>query len=145
MSKPSVLLADDHPSLLAWEKNLLQRTYEVVGCVRDGQALVEAAMKLEPDVIVTDIFMPILNGMEAVRRLKESGCKSKVVFLTVHADPDYNWACLSMGAQGYVVKIRMAKDLLPAIQAALAGQVFVSRVMKKANALIERDSYHKTQ
>jgi DNA-binding NarL/FixJ family response regulator len=126
LSKPTVLLADDHPNLLEKAENLLKENFEVVGRVGDGQALIEAAMKLEPDVIVTDISMPILNGIEAVTRLKESGCKSKVVFLTVHADLDYARTCFSLGALGYVVKSRMGTELLPAIREALTGRNFVS-------------------
>lgn len=126
LNKPTVLLADDHPRLLEKVRNLLGRTLKVVGQVGDGQALVEAAEKLNPDVIVIDISMPILDGIEAVKRLKESGCKSKVVFLTIHADPDFVRACFIEGASGYVVKTRMATDLVPAIQAALAGHIFAS-------------------
>lgn len=126
MSKPTVLLADDLPNFLEKVEDLLDGTYEIVGRVGDGQALVEAAMKLKPDVIVTDISMPVLDGIEAVRRLKESGNKSKVVFLTVHADPDFARASFLNGGSGYVVKTRMAADLKPAIKAALAGQIFAS-------------------
>ena len=126
MSKPTVLLADDHPKYFDKVENLLGGTYEIVGRVSDGQALVEAAIKLKPDVIVTDIWMPVLDGIEAVRRLKESGNNSKVFFLTVHADPDFARACLLYGASGYVVKARMATDLKPTIKAALAGQTFAS-------------------
>jgi len=126
LSKPTVLLADDHPKLLEKVENLLKKNFEVVGRVGDGQALIEAAIKLEPDVIVTDISMPIFNGIEAVKRLKESGCQSKVVFLTIHADPDYVRVSTSLSALGYVVKPRMGTDLIPAIQEALTGRIFIS-------------------
>jgi DNA-binding NarL/FixJ family response regulator len=81
---------------------------------------------LQPDVIITDISMPILNGIEAAKQLKESGSPAKVVFLTVHSDPDFVRACLNAGASGYLVKLRMATDLLPAIREALAGRIFLS-------------------
>jgi len=112
---------------------LLQPTFEVVGTVGDGKALLEAAARLEPDVILTDISMPILNGIEAANQLGESSCKSKIVFLTVHTDPDFITACLATRALGYVVKSHMATDLLPAIQAALAGRVFVSPSLRYTN------------
>jgi DNA-binding NarL/FixJ family response regulator len=112
LSKLKVLLADDHPNLLEKVTGLLEPTFEVVGRVADGQSLIEAAINLNPDVIVTDISMPILNGIEAASQLKESGCKSKIVFLTVHADPEYVLRCFVTGALGYVVKRRMATDTL---------------------------------
>ena len=133
MSKPTLLLADDHPNFLQKVENLLGGTYEVVGRVGDGQALVEAAKKLEPDVIVTDISMPILNGIEAVTKLKERGCEAKVVFMTVHADPDFPPACFLSGALGYVVKARMTTDLVAAVQAALAGHIFASPNLRFQN------------
>ena len=126
LSKSKVLLADDHPNVLEIIGKLLEPSFEVIGKVCDGQALVEAAMNLKPDVIITDISMPILNGIEAANKLKKSGCKSKVVFLTVHTDPDFVRACFAAAALGFVVKPRMATDLLPAIRDALAGRSFVS-------------------
>jgi DNA-binding NarL/FixJ family response regulator len=126
MSKWRVLLAEDHPSLLAMLPSILEPTFEIVGKVADGKSLVDAALELNPDVIVTDISMPILNGIEAVKKLKESGCQSKVVFLTVHSDQDFVRACLDAGASGYVVKRRMATDLSDAMRAALAGRIFIS-------------------
>jgi DNA-binding NarL/FixJ family response regulator len=127
LSKLKILLADDHPNLLEKVASLLEPTFEVVGRVRDGQSLFDAAMNLQPDLIVSDISMPILNGIEAASKLKDSGCRSKVVFLTVHADPDYVPACLATGALGYVVKSHMATDLLPAINEVLAGRNFISQ------------------
>lgn len=133
MSKPTLLLADDFPSFLKKVENLLSESCEIVGRVGDGQALVEAAKKLEPDVIVTDISMPILNGVEAVTRLKKCRCKAKVVFLTAHADPDFPSACFLSGALGYVVKAQMTTDLVPAVQAALAGHIFASPNLRFQN------------
>jgi DNA-binding NarL/FixJ family response regulator len=126
MRNMRVLLADDHPGLLEVVRSLLKTEVEVVGCVDNGESLFEAAMELHPDVIVTDISMPKLSGIEAVDRLRDSGCLSKVVFLTVHSDPDFVSAGLKTGALGYVHKTSMAADLLFAIQEALAGRVFVS-------------------
>jgi DNA-binding NarL/FixJ family response regulator len=94
--------------------------------VDNGESLFEAAMELHPDVIVTDISMPKLNGLAAVDLLRESGCPSKVVFLAGQRDPDFVAAALRTGALGYVYKFSMATDLLFAIREALAGRVFVS-------------------
>jgi len=121
-----ILLADDHRNLLELIRGLLEPTYDVVGFVEDGQSLVQAAGKLQPDVIVTDISMPKLNGIEAADRLRESGSSSKIVFLTVHADPDFAQVALKTGALAYVSKFRINTDLLVAIGEALAGRVFVS-------------------
>jgi CheY-like chemotaxis protein len=126
MSKLRVLLADDHPNLLQMVENIVEPILEVVGKVPDGESLLEAAAKLNPDVIVTDISMPILNGIEAVKKLKESGCRSKIVFLTVHSDHEFVRACFEAGATGYVLKPRIDTDLLIAMQAALEGHSFTS-------------------
>ena len=124
--KIRILLADDHRYLLELIRGLLEPAFNVVGCVEDGESLVEAAGKLQPDVIVTDISMPKLNGIDAAERLRESGSSSKIVFLTVHADPDFVQAALKTGAVAYVSKFRINTDLLVAIGEALAGRIFVS-------------------
>jgi DNA-binding NarL/FixJ family response regulator len=126
MRKMRVLLADDHRGLLDVIRSLLKIEVEIVGCVSDGESLFDAAMELHPDIIVTDISMPRLSGLEAVDRLRESGCSSKVVFLTAHSDPDFIDAALKTGALAYVLKTSIAADLLFAIQEACAGRVFVS-------------------
>ncbi len=126
MRKTRVLLADDHPGLLQAVRSLLNTDMDVVGCVDNGESLFDAAMKLQPDVLVTDISMPKLSGIQAVNQLKEAGCSSKVVFLTVHADPDIVRAALKTGALGYVLKASIATDLLSAIEEAVAGRPFVS-------------------
>lgn len=128
MGKVRILLADDHLSVLDVVASVLEPTFEIVGRVADGQALVEAAAKLQPDVILTDISMPVLNGIDATRRLKESDSKSRVVFLTVHKDPDFIQACFEAGALGYVFKPRMVTDLLRAVQEAFVGRGFVSPI-----------------
>ncbi len=121
-----VLLADDHRGLLEIIQSLLKIEVEIVGCVSDGESLFDTAMELDPDIIVTDISMPRLSGLEAVDRLRESGCSSKVVFLTAHSDPDFVAAALRTGAFGYVLKTVVVKDLLFAIREANEGRVFVS-------------------
>ena len=127
MNKKRILLADDHPHFSELVEALLGPAFEVVGKVRDGQALFEAGISLKPDLILTDISMPVLNGIEAVEELHRSGCNSKIIFVTVHSDPDFVRSCLAVGAAGYVVKPRVAVDLQLAIREVLAGHLFVSR------------------
>ena len=126
MDRPRVLLADDHEDFLAVATRLLEPEFDVVKAVSNGRALIDEAARLEPDVLVLDISMPLLNGIEAARHLKAAGCGARVVFLTVHGDADYVRAALGAGAHGYVVKHRLALDLLPALREALAGRPFIS-------------------
>jgi DNA-binding NarL/FixJ family response regulator len=123
---PRALLADDHPAVLNKVASLLASTCEVVGKVADGSALLEAAARLQPDILVIDISMPVLSGIEAARQLKTSGARAKIVFLTVHEDPDFVQAALAAGACGYVIKSRLATDLLRAVEEALAGRRYIS-------------------
>jgi DNA-binding NarL/FixJ family response regulator len=109
---------------------LLGPGFEIVGEAQNGEALVQAALKLKPDVIVTDISMPILNGIEAAKRLREAGSTSKIVFLTVLSDPNFIPICMAAGALGYVVKGRLVTDLEPAIREAVAGRIFISPALK---------------
>ena len=128
-----ILLADDHPHFPEIEARLLEPEFEVVGKVCDGQALFDEAMRLKPDVIVSDISMPLLNGIEAAARLRESRCSSRIIFLTVHSDTEFVRCCLSVGAFGYVTKSRILSELVPAIREALAGNIFVSRGLPHEN------------
>ncbi|MGA8104279.1 MAG: response regulator transcription factor [Candidatus Acidiferrales bacterium] len=130
MSKTRVLLADDYRPLLESVSGRLGPGFEIVGEAQNGQALVEAALKLKPDVIVTDISMPILNGIEAAKRLREAGSTSKIVFLTVISDPNFILTCMVTGALGYVVKGRLVTDLEPAIREGVAGRIFISPALK---------------
>src|SRR3954452_11182191 len=116
LSRVTVLLADDHEDFLAVERRLLEPEFEVVLTVRDGRAAVEAAARLEPDLLVLDLSMPVMDGIAAARSLRASGSRARIVFLTVHGDPDYVRAALSAGAQGYVVKCRLASDLILALR-----------------------------
>ncbi len=126
MRCPRILLADDHPGLLKKISRLLETEFEVVGAVEDGQALISAAAALQPDVVIIDITMPVINGIEAARQLKQVGSTAKIIFLTIHEDPDFLAEALSTSALGYVVKSRLATDLIPAIHEALANRSFVS-------------------
>jgi DNA-binding NarL/FixJ family response regulator len=124
MSKVRILVADDHAAVRVVVEYMLEPHFEVIGTVDNGRDLLETARRLQPDVIITDISMPILNGIEAARQLKASGSKTKVIFLTVHSDPDFVRVCKNAGASGYVLKLRMDSDLLPAIREALTGHNF---------------------
>lgn len=121
-----VLLADDNARMLETVVNLLEPEYEIVATVADGASLIEAAVQVDPDIGIIDITMPILNGIDAVRLLKEQGSSMRVIFLTVNEDVDFLDAGFAAGAFGYVVKSHMAKDLLNALEAVIAGKKFVS-------------------
>jgi len=123
---PRVLLADDHAEIMTQTVNVLAGEFEIVGSVANGLNLIKAAAQFDPDVVVLDITMPGLDGIEAARRLKHSGCRAKLVFLTVHEDPDYVRAALQSGGAAYVIKARLASDLITAIHEALAEHPFVS-------------------
>jgi DNA-binding NarL/FixJ family response regulator len=124
--KNTVLLADDHPPLLEAATAILKPHFDVVGTATDGAMLVSEALRLHPDVIVTDITMPVLSGIDAVSQLRNSNFSATFVFLTVHAKKEFLEACLAEGALGYVLKSRMKTHLVAAIQAALKGKSYVS-------------------
>jgi DNA-binding NarL/FixJ family response regulator len=126
MNKARILLADDHVEFSNVVEGLLKTDFDVVGKVRDGEALVTAALRLHPDIIVSDISMPILNGIEATKKLRLSGVQAKIIFLTVHSDGDFVRACLDAGACGYVLKFRLNADLLAAMDTVLEGRTFLS-------------------
>jgi DNA-binding NarL/FixJ family response regulator len=128
-----VLLADDHEAMLARTGEALAGECLVVGRVRDGYELLTEADQLHPDVIVLDITMPRL-GIEAARQLRRSHHPVRLVFLTVHEDADYARAAQDAGGLGYVVKARLASDLLPAIRAALANRRFISPTVRLEEA-----------
>jgi len=122
-----VLLADDHQALIARVCRLLGEEYEVVGVVENGSQAVDAVRTLNPDVLVIDISMPVLDGLQAARQLQKANCRTKIVFLTIHEDHDFVTAALGAGAVGYVTKACLATDLIPAILEAMQGHTFVSR------------------
>jgi DNA-binding NarL/FixJ family response regulator len=126
MNRPRILLADDHKLVLERAAALLQSTFDVVGAARTGREMISEAIRLNPDVIVADISMLGLSGIEAAHQLYERGSAAKLVFLTIHSNDEFVNACLAEGALGYVVKSRMKRDLIPAINAALSGQSFIS-------------------
>jgi DNA-binding NarL/FixJ family response regulator len=121
-----VLLADDSPPMLQAARRILEPEFQVVGTVEDGQAVLEATTSLKPDVLILDISMGLMNGLEAARVLTRLGTTAKIVFLTVHNDREFVEEAFSAGAVGYVIKPRLATDLLVAVREAVIGHTFVS-------------------
>jgi len=126
MKRPRVLLADDHRLLREAFAQLLEPNCDVVGAVADGRALLDVAPKLRPDVIVLDIAMPLLNGLDAARQLKRRMPAVKVIFLTVSEDPDLAAEAFRVGASGFLLKNSAASELLQAIQEVLQGRSYVT-------------------
>lgn len=126
MSRPRVLLADDHRMVAEGLKTLLSPEFDLVGMVEDGAALVEAARVLRPDVIVADIGMPRLNGFEALAELRKGDPGVRVVFLTMHQEAAYARRALESGALGFVLKHSAPDELVTAIRAALEGKTYVT-------------------
>ena len=129
MRKTRILLADDHRIVLEGLKNLLEPEFEIVGTAEDGRALVAEALKLHPDVIVVDISMPLLNGIEAVRQIKKIDTRSKVIFLTMHPDVTYAASAFDAGASGYVLKNSASRELVTAIREAVKGKTYVTPII----------------
>src|SRR5262245_33985460 len=126
MSKPRILIADDHPILAEGLRSLLEHEFEVVGVVADGRELVATAKKRRPDVIVADITMPSLNGIEAAVQLRDLGVKAKVIFLTMHHDVAYARRAMEAGAAGFVLKHSVASEVVTAVREALQGRTYVT-------------------
>ncbi len=135
MEKTRVLLADDHKIVLEGLKGLLEGQFDVVGTVEDGRELLTKAKELHPDVIVADITMPSLNGIDAVQQLREGGLQAKVVFLTMHHDASYAKKAFDAGASGYVLKHSAPDELITAIREALGGRTYVTPMI--AEGLIQ--------
>jgi DNA-binding NarL/FixJ family response regulator len=128
-SEPArVLLVDDNEAMLTRAAAVLRRGCIVVGAVKDGPAALEAALALRPDVIVLDIAMPGMTGFELAARLREVGSTASLVFLTVHGDEEFVMAAKAAGGIGYVMKRRLASDLMFAVREARAGRPFVSSI-----------------
>jgi DNA-binding NarL/FixJ family response regulator len=129
MTRPRVLIADDHQVLAEGLRGLLEPEFDVVGVVFDGRQLVAAGRKHRPDVIVTDVAMPSLNGIEAAAQLRHLGVKAKVVFLTMHRDVAYARRAMETGAAGFVLKHSAVAEVVTAIRDALRGETYVSPII----------------
>lgn len=127
MNRARILLADDHQLTLAGIRRLLETSYDVIAEVNDGAALVKAAAVMQPDLIVLDISMPQINGIDAAARIRKSAPQVKLLFLTMHVNSRFLAAALAAGATGYVLKTAAAEELLQAVASVLKGGVYVSR------------------
>ena len=132
MQRITILLADDHTMFCAALQKLLEPEYEVVGCVKDGRALIKAATDLNPDVVLLDVGMPLLNGLDAGRELKKLLPRAKLIFLTMNPDPQVASEALRNGASGFLLKDSEAEELLLAIQNVIRGTSYVTPQVKRA-------------
>lgn len=126
MAYARILLVDDHQEMRDLVVRLLEKDFEVVQAVGDGRSFLEAATRLNPDLCLVDISIPVINGIRAVIRLREAGSTAKIIFLTIHEDADFVREAFKSGASGYVVKSQLASDLRTAVNEVLSGRTFVS-------------------
>jgi DNA-binding NarL/FixJ family response regulator len=131
MNKTRVLLADDHTIVAEGLRSLLEDEFELVDTVGDGRALLDAARNLRPDVIVADISMPLLNGLDAARQLKRDGVTAKIVFLTMHAEAQLAAEAFRAGASGYLLKSSAGEELIAAIHEVVKGRAYVTPLITK--------------
>jgi DNA-binding NarL/FixJ family response regulator len=127
----SVLLADDHAIVAEGLAALLRTSFQLLGVVNDGRALVNAALELHPDVIVTDITMPSLNGLDAIREIKRSRPEQRLIVLTMHSEPDLAVQCFRSGASGYLLKTSPGEELIDAIRQVARGRVYLTPLIAK--------------
>ena len=142
MTRPRILMADDHAMLLDAFRALLEPEFDVVGTVTDGRMLLEEFSRLHPDVVVLDIAMPLLNGLDAGRQLKAQRKSVKLIYLTMNPDPDLAGEALRLGASGYVLKSSAAHELKQAIHEALRGRSYITTLITRdvVGSLIEHQS-----
>ncbi|PYV43338.1 MAG: DNA-binding response regulator [Acidobacteria bacterium] len=147
MKRPTILLVDDHSLVLAGFHKLLETEFDIVGTAEDGRALLEVAPKLKPDVVLLDISMPRMNGIEAGRQLKKSMPEVRLIFLSMHADPMYVTEAFRAGASGYVLKRSAASELLLAIQQVLKGRSYVTPLVTKTvlNTFLSLSPKHRSK
>ena len=137
MSRPRLILADDHPETRALLRGLLDSEFDVVGLVEDGPALVRAAELLTPDVIVTDIGMPGMDGISAATLVLRRNPATRVVFVSVHTEQCVVKSGMAAGGLGYVLKLAAGEDLIPAVRAALRGQIHISKCLRTAGESVD--------
>jgi DNA-binding NarL/FixJ family response regulator len=125
-----VVLADDHREVIAKIRGILGDEFDIIEAAENGREAVTAVLALDPDIFVTDISMPLLNGLQAARNIQKKNSRVKIIFLTIHEDRDFIAAAFSAGATGYVTKRRLSTDLVVAIQEALKGRAFVSNSIR---------------
>ena len=127
VSRPRLLIADDHPLILEGIRRVLENDFEIAGLAGDGHTLVAAAGRIQPDMVLLDIAMPLLNGIEAARQLKEVAPRARLIFITQHEERSYIQAAFRAGASAYVTKRSVVTDLRIALKEALAGHFFITR------------------
>jgi DNA-binding NarL/FixJ family response regulator len=143
MRKPRLLLADDHAIFLEGLTRLLEPEFEVVGKAEDGRAMLEMSARVKPDVIIADISMPLLSGIEAVRQLRKKDSRTKVIFLSMHSDVELASQAVRLGASGYVLKHSAVESLSRAIHEVLNGRVYVSpRISVDVLSTVQQTSRH---
>ena len=133
MSRKRILLADDHVAMLEEVRALLQDDYEIIGTAENGETLVEAAQRLNPDLIISDISMPVMTGFEAAAKIRALGLQTKLIFLTVQSTPAYLKKARSLGANGYVLKVYTNEQLPIAVSQVLTGSTYVSPQLESGN------------
>jgi len=126
MKRSRVLIADDHSMVIDGLRALLEPEYEVVGAVNDGRAVLPEVRRLQPDVVVIDISMPLLNGLDCARQLRDAGCTAKILILTMHPDATLAQEALAAGASGYVLKSSPGSELKAALGDVLRGRIYLS-------------------
>lgn len=136
MTPLRILLADDHSIVIEGLRRILEPHFEIVGQVADGRTLVAAAGLILPDIIVADISMPLLNGIDAARQIHKLDPNVKIIFLTMHPDAAYVAEALNAGGSGYVLKISAGAEILDAIREVLAGRIYVSPSIDKAMVIL---------
>ena len=124
--KPSLVLADDNQAVLSHVSSFLSRDFNILAAVTDGESALRYYQERKPDALILDISMGKIGGLEVARLLRKKGCTAPIVFLTVHEEADFVNAALASGGTAYVVKSHLTNDLIPAIQAALSGELFIS-------------------
>jgi DNA-binding NarL/FixJ family response regulator len=129
MNNPRLLLADDHTLMLQGIRRILEQDFELVGSASDGRALITAAQELRPDVILLDISMPLLNGIDAARQIRQILPEARLIFLTMHKDRDYVVEAFRAGASGYILKWSAEEELTAAIRSVLAGKKYLTPLL----------------
>ena len=145
MTRPRILMADDHLILLEAFKALLEPAFEIVGTVTDGRTLLEVFARLNPDVVLLDIAMPLLNGLDAGRQIKAQRHSVKLIYLTMNPDPDLASEALRLGASGYVLKSSAVQELKQAIEEALRGRSYITPLITRdvvGSLIQQRNSRH---
>jgi DNA-binding NarL/FixJ family response regulator len=130
VAKIRLLLADDNETVLAELRQQLGNEFEIIGAVEDGEEAISAVQQLDPDVLILDMSMPVLDGLQAAARLRDARCRTKVIFFTIHEQHEYVSAAFAAGASGYVAK-RHLTDLVPAIREVFQGHSFVSPSLQR--------------